>query len=416
MPTIPTYTCGERCLSPRVSKNAPVSARLKEYGQNTRLAAEQSGKSLFPREGTSGEVKTRQNLLVSFEKGVQALDETAMQVQSADSPAAADWVLLRTAALAEEETARRKQISQELAQEKNMLVQVGAAALSAQALEAYLREQLPGYESRLTAAGISAESVRQEVLQVRRLAAQGCIKKAVASQNYQAAQGIYQKFEEDFFKREKDDLTALIRAARAAEQAQRYWDKSAAETDGSLEARLKWAQTQTEDTAVLETLSVMASRAKRQDFARQAQEYERLSLAASADEARRIFTLGSLDHQPAGATARAVSRFDEPAGRPSAEAFARLYFNGTEKENQRAFEKGEVSAREFFALSAASSARQAGEEDRNGAFLCAGIDAWGQKKGLPASTQAEIKRAVLCASADPQARLNALKQIKTYFD
>ena len=89
---------------------------------------------------------------------------------------------------------------------------------------------------------------------------------------------------------------------------------------------------------------------------------------------------------------------------------------GTEKDNQRAFEKGEISAQEFLVLSAARSFRQAGEQDKTGAFLCSGIDAWAQKKGLSSAAQNEIKRAVLCSSADPQERLNALKQIKTYLD
>ena len=62
------------------------------------------------------------------------------------------------------------------------------------------------------------------------------------------------------------------------------------------------------------------------------------------------------------------------------------------------------------------AADEAGADDKTGAFLCAGIEAWAQKKGLSNSTQDEIKREVLCSSADPQERLNALKQIKTYFD
>lgn len=422
MPTIPIYTRGEHYTAPRVSKNAPAPVRLKESYQNTLQAADELGQAavrLLPAKQeekmeNSGEIKTRQSLLAAASNGVQALDKAAGQVQDANSPAAADWVMLRASALFGENRAKCRQIDETLAQEKNIVAEVASSALSAKALDLYLNEQLPGYESRLIATGISAKNARQESEYLRRLAVQGCIKKAVSAQNYQKAQAVYQKFSGCFSLAEKENLTGLIGAVQAGGKAQIYWDKSLAETDGSAEARLKWAQAQTADKAVLEHLSALGAQAKREEFSKQAQEYTRLASALSAEDARQRLALSSLD--AVGVTARAVSRFGAPAPHTSAETFNRLYFGGTEKDNQRAFEKGEISAQEFLVLSAARSFRQAGEEDKTGIFLCAGIDAWAQKKGLSSAAQNEIKRAVLCSSADPQERLNALKQIKTYLD
>lgn len=422
MPTIPIYTRGEHYTAPRVSKNAPAPVRLKESYQNTLQSAGELGQAavrLLPAKQeekmeNSGEIKTRQALLAAAFNGVQALDKAAGQVQDANSPAAADWVMLRASALFGENRAKCRQIDETLAQEKNIVAEVASLALSANALDLYLNEQLPGYESRLMATGISAKNARQESEYLRRLAVQGCIKKAVSAQNYQKAQAVYQKFSGYFSLAEKENLTGLIGAVQAGGKAQIYWDKSLAETDGSAEARLKWAQAQTADKAVLEHLSALGAQAKREEFSKQAQEYTRLASALSAEDARQRLALSSLD--AVGVTARAVSRFGAPAPRTSAETFNRLYFGGTEKDNQRAFEKGEISAQEFLVLSAARSFRQAGEEDKTGIFLCAGIDAWAQKKGLSSAAQNEIKRAVLCSSADPQERLNALKQIKTYLD
>lgn len=422
MPTIPIYTRGEHYTAPRVSKNAPAPVRLKESYQNTLQAAGELGQAavrLLPAKQeekmeNSGEIKTRQALLAAASNGVQALDKAAGQVQDANSPAAADWVVLRASALAGEEQAKCRQIGETLAEEKNIVAEVASSALSANALDLYLNEQLPGYESRLIAAGISAKNARQESEYLRRLAVQGCIKKAVSAQNYQMAQSVYQKFSGCFSLAEKEKLAGFIGAAQAGGKAQIYWDKSLAETDGSAEARLKWAQAQTADKAVLKNLSALGAQAKREEFSKQAQEYTRLASALSAEDARQRLALSSLD--AVGVTARAVSRFGAPAPHTSAETFNRLYFGGTEKDNQRAFEKGEISAQEFLVLSAARSFRQAGEEDKTGIFLCAGIDAWAQKKGLSSAAQNEIKRAVLCSSADPQERLNALKQIKTYLD
>ena len=418
MPTIPIYTRGEHYTAPRVSKNAPAPVRLKESYQNTLQSAGELGQAavrLLPAKQeekmeNSGEIKTRQALLAASSNGVQALDKAAGQVQDANSPAAADWVMLRASALFGENRAKCRQIDETLAQEKNIVAEVASSALSANALASYLNEQLPGYESRLIAAGISVKNAKQESGQVRRLAAQGCIKRAVSAQNYQMAQSVYQKFSGCFSLAEKENLTGFIGAAQAGGKAQIYWDKS----DGSAEARLKWAQAQTADKAVLEHLSALGAQAKREEFSKQAQEYTRLASALSAEDARQRLSLSSLD--AVGVTARAVSRFGAPAPHTSAETFNRLYFDGTEKDNQRAFEKGEISAQEFLVLSAARSFRQAGEEDKTGIFLCAGIDAWAQKKGLSSAAQNEIKRAVLCSSADPQERLNALKQIKTYLD
>lgn len=422
MPTIPIYTRGEHYTAPRVSKNAPAPVRLKESYQNTLQAAGELGQAavrLLPAKQeekmeNSGEIKTRQALLAAASNGVQALDKAAGQVQGVNSPAAADWVMLRASALFGENRAKCQQIDETLAQEKNIVAEVASSALSANALALYLNEQLPGYESRLIAAGISAKNAKQESGQVRRLAVQGCIKKAVSAQNYQMAQSVYQKFSGCFSLAEKENLAGLIGAAQAGGKAQIYWDKSLAETDGSAEARLKWAQAQTADKAVLEHLSALGAQAKREEFSKQAQEYTRLASALSAEDARQRLALSSLD--AVGVTARAVSRFGAPAPHASAGTFNRLYLGGTEKDNQRAFEKGEVSAQEFLVLSAARFFRQAGEQDKTGAFLCSGIDAWAQKKGLSSAAQNEIKRAVLCSSADPQERLNALKQIKTYLD
>lgn len=422
MPTIPIYTRGEHYTAPRVSKNAPAPVRLKESYQNTLQSAGELGQAavrLLPAKQeekmeNSGEIKTRQALLAASSNGVQALDKAVGQVQGANSPAAADWVMLRASALFGESRAKCRQIDETLAQEKNIVAEVASSALSAKALALYLNEQLPGYESRLMATGISAKNAKQESGQVRRLAAQGCIKRAVSAQNYQMAQSVYQKFSGYFSLAEKEKLAGFIGAAQAGGKAQIYWDKSLAETDGSAEARLKWAQAQTADKAVLEHLSALGAQAKREEFSKQAQEYTRLASALSAEDARQRLALSSLD--AVGVTARAVSRFGAPAPHTSAETFNRLYFGGTEKDNQRAFEKGEISAQEFLVLSAARSFRQAGEEDKTGIFLCAGIDAWAQKKGLSSAAQNEIKRAVLCSSADPQERLNALKQIKTYLD
>lgn len=422
MPTIPIYTRGEHYTAPRVSKNAPAPVRLKESYQNTLQSAGELGQAavrLLPAKQeekmeNSGEIKIRQALLAAAPNGVQALDKAAGQVQDANSPAAADWVVLRASALAGEEQAKCRQIGETLAEEKNIVAEVASSALSANALDLYLNEQLPGYESRLIAAGISAKNARQESEYLRRLAVQGCIKKAVSAQNYQMAQSVYQKFSGCFSLAEKEKLAGFIGAAQAGGKAQIYWDKSLAETDGSAEARLKWAQAQTADKAVLKNLSALGAQAKREEFSKQAQEYTRLASALSAEDARQRLALSSLD--AVGVTARAVSRFGAPAPHTSAETFNRLYFGGTEKDNQRAFEKGEISAQEFLVLSAARSFRQAGEEDKTGIFLCAGIDAWAQKKGLSSAAQNEIKRVVLCSSADPQERLNALKQIKTYLD
>lgn len=422
MPTIPIYNRRERYTAPHVSAGAPAPTRLKNAYQNTLQAAGELGQSvarLLPAKQAgqmenSGEIKTRQTLLAAAPNGVQALDKAAGQVQDANSPAAADWVVLRASALAGEEQAKCQQIGESLAEEKNIVVAVASSALSAKALDLYLNEQLPGYESRLIATGISAKNARQESEHLRRLAAQGCIKRAVSAQNYQMAQAVYQKFSGYFSLAEKENLTGLIGAAQAGGKAHTYWDKSLAETDGSAEARLKWAQAQTADKAVLEHLSALGAQAKREEFSKQAQEYTRLASALSADEARQCLALSSLTS--VGAAARAVYQFGAPAPHASADTFNRLYFGGTEKDNQRAFEKGEVSAQEFLVLSAARSFRQAGEEDKTGIFLCAGIDAWAQKKGLSSAAQNEIKRAVLCSSADPQERLNALKQIKTYLD
>ena len=98
------------------------------------------------------------------------------------------------------------------------------------------------------------------------------------------------------------------------------------------------------------------------------------------------------------------------------QTFNRLYFSAGEKDNARAFAKGRISARDYFALEAARHLREGGRPDPDAGFLCRGIDLWREKKGLSQEDAERVKHAVLTSADGTQERLAALERVKSLLD
>lgn len=343
----------------------------------------------------------------------------------AETPAARDYMMLRAAAREEEKSAFTRQRSRLASQEENLVRGVGAMAPTPQALEAYLSAQLPAYETRLKENGAAEEDARLQAASVRAQTAAECVRRSLAAGNRFAAQAVFGKYERELPEPVREECAQKIRFSSASSRARDLWRRAALQTDGTPEARERWARERLEpeeDTELkqtaLQTVSSLRAEAQARSHAEQARVYRSLASAPDADEAERMVTAQRVLNAGELPTARRAARelFSASGVTSDAETFNRLYFSATEKDNARAFEKGRISARDYLTLEAARHLRAGGKPDADAEFLCRGIEVWGEKKGLSQEDAARVKHAVLASASGTQERLAALARVKSLLD
>lgn len=343
----------------------------------------------------------------------------------ADTPAAQDYMMLRAAAREEEKSAFERERARLASEEENLVRGVGALAPTPQALEAYLSVQLPAYEKRLMENGASKEAARLQTASVRAQTAAECVRGQLAAGNGAAARAVFGQYERELPEAVREECAQKIHFSAASSRARELWRQSALQTDGTPEARESWVRGRLEEEkdsglkeTAFETVSALRAEARAALHAKQAQAYRSLASAPDGEEAERM--LIAQRALPSGELplARRAARklFSSSASSSDAETFNRLYFSAKEKDNARAFEKGRISARDYFTLEAARHAREGGRADPDAGFLCRGIDLWREKKGLSASDAARVKHAVLTSASGTEERLGALARVKALLD
>lgn len=468
MPVIPVYNRQERYQAPGVSTAAPAPSRLpqayenilQEFGTFSNNALNfldtAAAKQPFERSGSQpnpasagglnasasaedqadADLQLRQELLQSVretaaQKGTvqtQDLDAFAAErfsPQQADTPAARDYLLLRRTAQEEALSAQKQQQWQRAAQEENLVRQVGSAASSANSLEAYLSHQLPAYEQRLKAGGASAETAQKVSAALRADTAASCVRRALAAGQEVQARDVFQKYASQMTPPQREECAQKMVLAAADSRARQVWERSLLETDASLDEREKWARRQLEQQEQgplkqesLQVLSFLHGEAQAQQHARQAQVYRSVLEASNAEEA-----LGALTRQrdldaPQLARVRRAAQeaFSRPEAVSQAEKFNQLYFSSDEKAVSRAYEKGQLSARDYCVLQSVQHSRRSGRSDRETQLLCRGIEQWGKKKNFSEKDVQEIKYAVLSSAAETGEPLAAWKRVKELCD
>ena len=479
MPIIPTYRRQERYQAPGVQTGAPVPQRLGRAYENTlqefgsfssqalaylqrqpekeekkgRSSAAASGVenrlsslSFEKAENTGGQaekssvqadedLQLRLDLASSVRERVSEgravepsdLDEFAAQrltPQQADTPAARDYLMLRRAAQEEQALQTRGQNIRAARQEENLVRTVGATASSAAALDAYLEAQLPALEKRLQENGSDPKNLARQLAGVRAQTALENVRRSVAAGNYSAAPEVFSRYEKEMTPRQREECREKIRLSAAEGYANRLWNRAQAETDGTPEQCNAWARQQlTEEkqadlkTDVQKNLDLLAASAQQRQHQALAQVYRAVA-SAQAGSARAVLnTREGLASARLSLVYRAAQQADGGVSVPTrADTFNTLYFSGTEKEIDRAFEKNQLSARDYCLLQAVLHERAAGAESSESRFLARGIENWGKKNELSVQETAEIKYKVLSADGGIENQRAAWQRMKALLE
>ncbi len=465
MPIIPTYRRQERYRAPQVDASAPAPRRMKQayenawqegseagqaaltFLQNTpsphlqksssRSAASPQASSAQGQQNPSNPAQEQDGLLRAqllqtvrqkmAENGSvrpEELDEFAAAHFPADgteTPAVRDYVMLRAAAQADRQTAQRQEKWEQAQTEEKWVSGIGALAPSAAALEEYLSAQMPSVQSRLQAAGVEGEALRKQTARLQAQTAAQCVRQALLNRQPAAAAEVFSKYEAQWSERQRNACAEKIRFSAGAERAQRLWNASLTETDGTPQARGRWAEEQLSEekntelkTTAGQALASLRAEAEAELNTRQAQLYRALAAAPNAQEAQNL--LDGQDVLDASQTAQARRAVQERRACSDAEKFNQLYFSESEKELSRAFEKGQLSARDYCLLQAVRHERAAGQDERETRLLCQSMDYWQQKKGLSPQQAQAVQYAVLSVSGGAEERREAWKQAKALFN
>lgn len=476
MPIIPTYQRQVRYEAPSVNTAAPAPTRLpqayendlQEFGTFSRNTLNflsrldqgpfQRQKSASPSAAGTGsqtaqtqplsdaapssgpqadkDVSLRADLLQSVrdtaaQKGTvqtQDLDAFAAEhftSEQADTPAVRDYLLLRRTAQQEARSVQQQQQRQLAAQEENLVRQVGSAAPSARALDAYLTGQLPAYEQRLKDNGAPPQTVQKLAAALQADTAASCVRRALAAGQDGLAQEVFEKYAPQFSSSQRQECAQKILFSAADNRARQLWERSALEKDASLQTREKWVHQQLDGekndafaSAVRQAVSALRAGEQARQAGQQAQVYRDILACGGAEEAQGVLNRQRvLEGGQLALARRAVQEaFAQPKGFSQAGKFNQLYFSSDEKAAARAYEKGQISARDYCVLESARCARQSGRDDRQTQLLCRGIERWGQQKGLPEKDVQDITYAVLSSAAGTNEPLTAWKQVKALFD
>ena len=423
MPIIPTYSQREHYRAPQVAASSSAPRRINAARENdlqtvgkfiqTMLPQGEDRSSAPSKSGALSPSPLRQELAETVHKNgadVSALDRFAAAhflPDNTDETASArqDYLLLRAAAQ----------------EELNRTQAVGSTAPDGSSLKAYLDGQLLAHQARLQAQGVHEQAVQTQLRQVRADTAATCMRRALSAGKLHAAQDFFATFRSDFSAPAEQAYRRELAVASARQTAQALWANSANETDGSVANRQAWAVEKLKALSaplrrdVARQLAFLRRREETQAHAACAQVYERLASGEEMQDAG-ILAPSVLPAAEVSLAERAAQEKSLPAAAGAPQVFNRLYFSASQQDNARAFEKGDVSAREYLALEAARHRRGGGLSDRESALLCRGIEAWHQRKGISKDVAEESKRAVLSAAFTADGQASAWGRIKQLLD
>ena len=239
-----------------------------------------------------------------------------------------------------------------------------------------------------------------------------------------SAQDIFQKYAKEMTAKEREDCAAKIRLCAADLHARSLWERAASETDGSPQQRETWALAQLNEeknsdlkTDVEENLTLLRAAAQTQEHLQQAQLYHSVAVSHNGEAQSKVAAQTLLDPYQMRLARRAALETDRGIlGSAHPEKFNQLYFSDSEKEILNAYEKNQISAKEYCLLQAVRHERAAGQETGQCRLLSKGIDLWSEKKGLSQQDAQFVKYAVLSADGGIENQLDAWQRIKTLFD
>ena len=328
----------------------------------------------------------------------------------------ADYALCHASTIFRRQNEKKQQQQMQLEQEAQLIIEMGAQAVSARLLAGYLDVQLPHYAQHLHAAGLSKQAVSVRLQQVRAEAAKRCILQALSTGNYALVQQILVQesslFDADF----KQHCVAQIQHQFAYEQAQKLWEDARLRYPENLENAATWGREQIRESdeqlrkqieKFLETFYQEAQIVllkKQGCFLRNLANGSPSQVSFDCD-LQTTFTPEQLDF-----LYEVCTRLRLPAKKLNPTEFVKLYFSSTEKENKKAYQNGSISARDYLLLEAVRCERQSGTANYEQILRAKQLKTELSKKGFSADEIARMQYEILSA-ADCEAAWNFFQHL-----
>ena len=311
-----------------------------------------------------------------------------------------DFLVLRLAGVYQRQQAQLREQEAVIAEEEDLIVQTASQALSVRVLDMYLRRMVKGYRALLSAYKIPARETDKRVALLEERAVRACLKSLLSRREWAFSLGVMRHYKAVLGEAVFRACAAQVRTGFAQDQAEQAWQKT--DPKEPLPARYEKAAAMlsAEADAQLQQiarthLDAVYGRAAAELSRTQSGVYGRLLSGQQAD----VFILEAEEIVPAlCAAARAAT---EAHGNAPAE-FNRLYFQGDPRAVGKAFEKGNISARDYLILMQVCYARRGGSSDEKTYALVQALLLFLEKNHVPAEAADEAVYAVLCAPLDGQ--------------
>ena len=321
------------------------------------------------------------------------------------------------------QAAKQRQRTQAITQQQNALIQteeniisVGAQASDAQTLAAYLVVQTNAVEKKLKHVGFSKKEIENRLLSLRRRVIEAaCSERLSAGELVQVCEllGCFKGELPPEFVR---NISAKITWQFACEQARWLWADAQRLFPREPARAAAWARTQNPEkneplgTRINDVLTAYEQAAVREQNLHFAKLLQTLAAAAVSQAAELLAEQEILAGDLLEKYARLCTRLDEPAEKADPALFIKLYFDGTERELSQAYERGQISAREFLQVRAQQLLRACGTRNFTAEICCRELKTWLEKKAFTPQQIARFQYEVITA-ADSRAVWEEIKKL-----
>ncbi len=333
------------------------------------------------------------------------------------SPAAWDYAALRQTAEQEETSALQQHRAQALDRERAWTRQVGELTPDNRSLQAYLELQLPAFQARMQENGMSAQESEQAVKQLRAETVEKHIARSLSNADWQTADQVLEAQSVHLPETVKQRCAGQIRHAFARAQAQKLWQHANEPSLSGQQVQEKaLAQLNEPDDDLREQIHAeitqLAAGKYRQQAAQQADLFSQLAQLNTREQAALLDAQTVLDATGAARARRVIYSSDNPATPAQQNWFVKNYFNG-ELDVDKALDKGQCAACDYFRLQAVVQSRAGGKQSRADEWLCRGMRAFMRKQGFDEQETTQAVYTVLSGATNDQDRLQLWKEIKT---
>ncbi len=363
---------------------------------------------------TDEEIKLRALLVAQIKQpqGKENLEkiilENASQL-SEEKAVLTDYALLHSAKEKEEKRHQDSELQEQLEEEALVICQVGAQADSLVILQAYLEAQLTVYQTHLEEFLLSKEEIVARLHNVRRNTEEACLLRALEEGNWKLAYQVLEMGKKDFSDEFQEDCRLKICQIFAEKEAEDLWERAREKFPQDIPAAMEWAKKQIPNPnesigeQIIKDLIVAQQTAQREKAFLQAGILEDLAHESRAQALETLAGQTVFSGEELRTLYEICHCLEREKNFTSAARFMKCYFSGNKKENEKFYEQGHLSARDFLLLQAAFYNRQGGDDLVEEQWLLRRIEKQLAQKGFSEEEICRVQYEVLTSVSKDEA-------------